>query len=321
MSDHCNTAGMPAPLGVLVLGPSAVRLGGAPISVERPLERALLVRLALADGLPVPPCCCRADARGRPRRRPPRRTGGCSHRARAVARPVEAGRELEALAAENPLHERLWCLLALALYRTGRQADALSRMAKLRSRLADELGVDPAPDTAAMELRLLRQDATLLPPAPSPAAKPRAVRRAPALTVLVTSQRPLQLEAEEVRPMQPLDALAAARLFTEHCAADAQGTDPEQVGGIRRPGTRAWSPRWTGVTSCSATPNAPYCVEWPFAARRSRPGPDGAAVRAPAVRVHRRARHALRVRRPTGEGSRGSNPAGHRLRLAAPPSA
>ncbi|MGW6277289.1 ATP-binding protein [Kribbella sp. NPDC055071] len=437
-------------LEVLVLGPLVVRLGGASISVDRPLERALLVRLALAGGMSVPDHRLAADLWGdvdlaRPTERLrvlasrlraaidspnslTRVNGGYAlaaeltdlaearaaaermHAAvrtgdhfavRSAARDAlahwrgssladlrtipyavaegeqldawrltlqvellsaelslghaaEAGRELEALAAENPLHERLWCLLALALYRTGRQADALARMAKLRTRLADELGVDPAPDTAAMELRLLRQDPTLLlqatestpPPAvpaegpaaelPSPltsfvgrekelsslvkrlgepglttltggpgsgksrlsfeaarAVSGRAVRlvelaplqresavleaivgddasghdplgaaaaaldgsvlvldnaehvveqvaeivsgllrRAPTLTVLVTSQRPLQLGAEEVRPMRPLDALAAARLFTERCAADAQGADPEQVAAI-----------------------------------------------------------------------------------------
>ncbi|TDD56883.1 tetratricopeptide repeat protein [Kribbella antibiotica] len=443
------------PLAVLVLGPLAVRLGGRAVAVDRPLERALLVRLALAGGTPVPDHRLAADLWGdvelaRPTERLrvlasrlraaigspqllTRSNGGyalaaelsdlsqarlAAERMHAAVRAgdqlavktaaqaalalwrgpsladlrtipyavaegeqldawkltlqvelldaelslghaAEAARELEALAAENPLHERLWCLLALALYRTGRQADALSRMAKLRNRLADELGVDPVPDTAAMELRLLRQDPILLPtasesPALSSATRHGAapagpvadlaspltsfvgrqdelawltqritrpgvitltggpgsgksrlsfeaarrvtnrpvrlvelaplqretavleaisgedaggsdpigaaaaaldgsvlvvdnaehvveqvadivaalVRRAPSLTVLVTSQRPLQLEAEEIRPMRPLDALAAARLFTERCAIDAQGADPEQVAAI-----------------------------------------------------------------------------------------
>ena len=69
--------------------------------------------------------------------------------------------ELEALVAEHPLDERLCCLLAVALYRGGRQADALAYLARLRKLLADELGVDPAPETAATELRLLRQDPDL----------------------------------------------------------------------------------------------------------------------------------------------------------------
>ncbi|TDW14215.1 ATP-binding protein [Kribbella kalugense] len=429
-------------LEVGVLGPLVVRLDGIPLAVDRPLERALLVRLTLAGGMSVPDGRLAADLWGdvdlaRPTERLrvlasrlraaldspellTRVNGGYALAARvtdlteaqaaaermhaaarsgdhltvrtaartalanwrgpsladlrtvpyaviegeqldawrltlqvelldaelALGHAAEAARELEALAGENPLHERLWCLLALALYRTGRQADALARMAKLRSRLADELGVDPAPDTAAMELRLLRQDPTLLlqtTPAPTvvaelPAAltsfvgrekelvslvhrlgEPglitltggpgsgksrlafeaaravpgRAVRlvelaplqresavleaivgddasgndpigaaaaalgaavlvldnaehvveqtaeivaallgRAPALTVLVTSQRPLQVAAEEIRPMRPLDALDAARLFTERCAADALGADPEQVAAI-----------------------------------------------------------------------------------------
>jgi predicted ATPase/DNA-binding SARP family transcriptional activator len=79
--------------------------------------------------------------------------------------------DLEQLAAAHPLHERLVCLAALSLYRTGRQAEALDRLAKLKSALAEELGVDPSPATAELELRLLRQDPVLdrpLPPATTP---------------------------------------------------------------------------------------------------------------------------------------------------------
>ncbi|WP_433524775.1 AfsR/SARP family transcriptional regulator [Nocardia pseudovaccinii] len=71
--------------------------------------------------------------------------------------------ELTGLVARYPLHEPLSGLLALALYRTGRQADALDRLARLRRNLADELGVDPAPETAALELRILDHDPTLRP--------------------------------------------------------------------------------------------------------------------------------------------------------------
>jgi predicted ATPase/DNA-binding SARP family transcriptional activator len=69
--------------------------------------------------------------------------------------------ELVRLADDHPLHERLACLVSLGLYRAGRQADALARLAELRRALADDLGVDVAPATAAMELRLLRQDPSL----------------------------------------------------------------------------------------------------------------------------------------------------------------
>jgi predicted ATPase len=75
------------------------------------------------------------------------------------------------------LHERLRGLLAVSLYRSGQQADALEALSTLRTALADELGVDPSPATAELELRLLRQDPALLAPAaaatsetPKPAA-------------------------------------------------------------------------------------------------------------------------------------------------------
>ncbi|MEV6333262.1 BTAD domain-containing putative transcriptional regulator [Nocardia vinacea] len=71
--------------------------------------------------------------------------------------------ELTGLVARYPLHEPLSGLLALALYRTGRQADALDRLARLRRNLAEQLGVDPAPETAALELRILDHDPILRP--------------------------------------------------------------------------------------------------------------------------------------------------------------
>ncbi|MCP2204474.1 ATP-binding protein [Lentzea flava] len=72
---------------------------------------------------------------------------------------IELRAELEELVGEHPLHERLSCMLALALYRGGRQADALAVLSRLRTRLSDELGVDPAPETLSMELKILRQEA------------------------------------------------------------------------------------------------------------------------------------------------------------------
>lgn len=70
--------------------------------------------------------------------------------------------ELRVLVAEHQLRERGAALLATALYRCGRQADALAVLRDLRERLVDELGVDPGPEIADLERRLLTQDPALL---------------------------------------------------------------------------------------------------------------------------------------------------------------
>ena len=59
---------------------------------------------------------------------------------------------------ENPLREQRWATLMLALYRCGRQADALRTYQRLRTLLVDELGIDPSPPLAALEAAMLRQD-------------------------------------------------------------------------------------------------------------------------------------------------------------------
>ena len=60
-----------------------------------------------------------------------------------------------------PLRERRWELLALAQYRTGAQGEALRTIRQLRTVLARELGIDPAPELVALEQSILRQDASL----------------------------------------------------------------------------------------------------------------------------------------------------------------
>ncbi len=77
--------------------------------------------------------------------------------------------ELEALVARHPLRERLHRQLALALYRSDRQADALSACRDARRMLADDLGIDPSPPLQELERAILNQDVALAPP-PTPAA-------------------------------------------------------------------------------------------------------------------------------------------------------
>ena len=69
--------------------------------------------------------------------------------------------ELESLVVLHPLRERFWALLITALYRGGRQADALAAYRRARERLADELGLDPGRELQALEQQVLLRDPVL----------------------------------------------------------------------------------------------------------------------------------------------------------------
>ena len=79
----------------------------------------------------------------------------------ACGRDTELIGELAALTGEHPLRERLWALRITALYRAGRQAEALRTYQELRRHLGEELGIDPSEELRALEARILRQDARL----------------------------------------------------------------------------------------------------------------------------------------------------------------
>ncbi|MBB4778868.1 AfsR/SARP family transcriptional regulator [Actinomadura livida] len=88
-------------------------------------------------------------------------------RLRAVERRAEAKLELDLAAdavpdldahvAEHPWREDAWRLLALALYRTGRQGDALAVLQRARAMLVEQLGIDPSPALRRLEENILRQ--------------------------------------------------------------------------------------------------------------------------------------------------------------------
>ncbi len=112
----------------------------------------------------------------------------------AAGRHAELVGELGALVAEHPLRERLRAQLMLALYRSGRQAEALSAYRQAQRELSDELGLEPSEELKRLEQAILRQDAELSPardvPAPAtPAGRslllaPRALAGVEALVAL-----------------------------------------------------------------------------------------------------------------------------------------
>ncbi|WP_425840244.1 AfsR/SARP family transcriptional regulator [Streptomyces fractus] len=91
--------------------------------------------------------------------------------------------ELQVLSAEHPLREALRGRLMLALYRSGRQADALTAYRDLRRRLADDLGIEPGPPVRELHQRILTGDPSLLlEPGPPETPEPEEADRAPAGT-------------------------------------------------------------------------------------------------------------------------------------------
>jgi DNA-binding SARP family transcriptional activator/class 3 adenylate cyclase len=155
----------------------------------------------------------------------------------ALGRHAELVGELEALVAAEPLRERLRGQLMLALYRSGRQADALAAYRATREALVEELGIEPGRALQDLEGAILRQDLALEPPlqlsappeAPAPPAAPPGEERK-VVTVLVAdlSGSPA-LHAE--RDPERAGVVLGRAVTTIREAVDDAGGRVESVGG------------------------------------------------------------------------------------------
>lgn len=114
---------------------------------------------------------------------------------------------VEGHVAAAPLRERAWGQLMLALYRSGRQADALAAYRTVHAVLRDELGVEPTPALVALQARILRQDPLLS--GDERAAVPTPGRAGPDLPTAPTPLVGRSAELEELA-----EVLAGSRLLT-----------------------------------------------------------------------------------------------------------
>jgi DNA-binding SARP family transcriptional activator len=146
----------------------------------------------------------------------------------AFGRGGELVAELEALVAQNPLRERLRAQLMLALYRAGRQAEALEEYQAARRVLVDELGIDPSPALQSLEKAILLHDPALE-PSPEPEAAPPA--------------EPLALSTEPTGSYEPGMRKTITVLAAEAAVSPVDGhpLDPESLGRVLA--------RYTGAAS------------------------------------------------------------------------
>jgi tetratricopeptide (TPR) repeat protein len=133
--------------------------------------------------------------------------------------------EVEGLVAAHPLHERFREQLMLALYRAGRQADALSVYQDAYQVLAEELGVLPGPGLRTMEAAILHQDPAIDYASPEPETGPAARSRLPfvgrqrARKVLETAWRRARNGERQLVVVEGDSGIGKTRLATEMAAA------------------------------------------------------------------------------------------------------
>jgi DNA-binding SARP family transcriptional activator len=148
--------------------------------------------------------------------------------------------ELQVLVGQHPLRERLWAQLMTALYRDGRQAEALAAYRSARERLIEEIGIEPGPELRALEARVLAQDPALAGGDTATAQPARA-----ALAVCTSGSGPAAV-AEQLAAVSGVEAVAVALL---HDAA-------ELAGATARLRAAAPSARVAAFTTASAAEDA-----------------------------------------------------------------
>jgi DNA-binding SARP family transcriptional activator len=133
----------------------------------------------------------------------------------ALGRHNELVGELEALVAEHPLRERLRRCLMTALYRSGRQAEALDAYQDARRALVDELGIDPTSALQELERAILRQDPALDVEAPVPAGVQEVAERSILVAITHETRVDALLAVAEPLVRDPPRVMILARLVSD----------------------------------------------------------------------------------------------------------
>jgi DNA-binding SARP family transcriptional activator len=133
----------------------------------------------------------------------------------ALGRHDELVGELEALVAEHPLRERLRGCLMTALYRSGRQAEALDAYQNARRTLVDELGIEPSPGLQELERAILRQDPALEVAGPTAPPVREAAERSILLAITNDERLVALLAVAEPLVRQPPRVIVLARLVAD----------------------------------------------------------------------------------------------------------
>ena len=277
--------------------------GSGALASDRPADAARSLREALAlwRGPPLADVAYEAFAQAEIARLEERHLAALEQRIDAdlaLGRHADLVAELEGLVAEHPLRERMRAQLMVALYRCGRQADALETYGDARRALLDKLGVEPGPALRELQAAILRQAPELAPVAAIRGRGPRALPAAESLC---------WRSAASCWPARPSRRPARSRRASSgRCAPRRERrrrARPRERVGDSTPSTSARRPRVSrsaGEPSGSPTPTATASRASTWTTTQcARPSPSGTAPPA--------------SRSPTGSGLGRQQPRWHRL--------
>ena len=180
----------------------------------------------------------------------------------ALGRHTELVSELEALTREQPLRQRPRAQLMLALYRSGRHADALEIYQATRRHLVEELGIEPSGDLRELHQAILRQDTELEAPEPEPPESLEPAEEPPPLGPDARSNRRRRRSPSQVRHRRrlarrsPFSSAASRATSTRRCATGSAS------------GHSSWSHRCSSDTERPSSASAP-AGSWESSASRA----------------------------------------------------